>query len=185
MCQHKFLQLRSKRYLLCLGSRLFDLFYEESPQLQINKPNLKHPLSLHSTSECLFVWHFSHQGWGREGFKKPFFNQPFLFGPPSLSLFGGAPTEHLCIDNSQPWNSNQKTDSHNCLIKACSSNHLVRPPQTVRAREKERSSCHVASACLSFKFLSDAVCSVLIFYRGFILRCAITIRPQLLRITHL
>ena len=157
MCQHKFLQFRSKRYLLCLGSRLFDLFYEESPQLQINKPNLKHPLSLHSTSECLFVWHFSHQGWGREGFKKPFFNQPFLFGPPSLSLFwGGAPTEHPCIDNSHPWDSNQKTDSHNCLTKLALRTIWCDHPRPSERKEEERSSCHFASAFLPFIF-SDAI----------------------------
>ena len=45
----QFLQLRSKRYLLCLGSLMFDLFSEVFPQLQTNKPNLKHlsPLVSH------------------------------------------------------------------------------------------------------------------------------------------
>ena len=152
MCQHKFLQLRSKRYLLCLGSRLFDLFYEESPQLQINKPNLKHPLSLHSTSECLFVWHFSHQGWGREGFKKPFFNQPFLFGPPSLSLFGGGTNWAPLYRQLTLVRFEQRTDSHNCLSKFALGTIWCDRPRPSERKKKERSSCHIVSAFFINRF---------------------------------
>ena len=55
----QFLQLRSKRYLLCLGSLMFDLFSEDFPQLQTNKPNLKHlsPLVSHLNFYSCGIFH--------------------------------------------------------------------------------------------------------------------------------
>ena len=159
-CKHvstQFLQLRSKRYLLCLGSPVFALFPEASLNFKQTNQTSNIFIPLDFISECLFVWHFSHQGWGREGLKKPFFNQPFLFGHPPFPFFlGGAPTEHPCIDNSHPWDSNQKTDSYNCLTKLALRTIWCDHPRPSERKEKERSSCHFASAFLPFIF-SDAI----------------------------
>ena len=132
----QFLQLRSKRYLLCLGSPVFALFPEAS--LNFNQTNQTSNIfiPLDFISECLFVWHFSHQGWGREGFKKPFFNQPFLFGPPSLSLFLGGHQLSTLVSTTHISEIRTKDRFTQLSFKVCSWNHLVRPPQTFRAQEK-------------------------------------------------
>ena len=83
-------------------------------------------------------------------------NHFFSAHPPFPFFFGGAPTEHPCIDNSHPWDSNQKTDSHNCLTKLALRTIWCDHPRPSERKEEERSSCHFASAFLPFIF-SDAI----------------------------
>ena len=85
----QFLQLRSKRYLLCLGSLMFALFSEDLPRLQTNKPNLKHlfPLVSHLNIYSCGIFHIK----GEVGKALKTFLQPTISFRPTLPFpfFGG------------------------------------------------------------------------------------------------
>ena len=103
------------------------------------------------------MWRFTYQGWGREGLKNLFFHQPFLFGPPSQTLcWRGTPTEQPCGDNSQKWDSHNKTDSSNCL------QHMLSKTYGASEREENRQlSIRAPSTVLNLSFS----CCVFDFWR--------------------
>ena len=66
------------------------------------------------------MWHFSHQGWGRGGLKKPSFTTiNFLSAHPPLTLFlGGNITEHhfFVTTHSREIHVTYQADFNNCFF---------------------------------------------------------------------
>ena len=130
----KFLQLRSKRYLLCLGSLMFDLFSEDFPQLQTNKPNLKHlsPLVSHLNFYSCGIFHIKGEvGKGLKNLSST--NHFFSAHPPKPFVGGGHQLSNLVA-------TTHKSEIHTIrqipqtVFNTCSAKHMV---LTLRARRKQ------------------------------------------------